>query len=122
MENQNSQNDFRSKRDSSNQDLDTLIDNEKSYADKANNYQKEDLINETNDYSRNENIPNEKRIINEDDLITNDANRDDLDEEIQTNLEEEEDEIVRKENDLDNTNERDFDSEKNFPKDNSGQF
>lgn len=63
-------------------DQDTLIDND-NYKKDADPYEQQyrgefigDINHETNDYNRNENIPNEERIINEDGLITNDEEKD----------------------------------------------
>ena len=63
-------------------DQETLIDND-NYKKEEDPYEHQyngefigDVNHETNDYNRNENIPNEERIINEDGLITNDEEKD----------------------------------------------
>lgn len=82
-------------------DQETLIDND-NYKKEEDPYEQQyngefigDVNHETNDYNRNENIPNEERIINEDGLITNDEEKDneyvpdDVDDHSQTEDEEE---------------------------------
>lgn len=59
-----------------------------------------DINHETNDYNRNENIPNEERVIDEDGLTTNDEEEDD-DDFNQNDL----DDIIEKDGDLDDDNE-----------------
>ena len=81
MENQNNQNYGHDQRNFENQDLDTLIENERN-ASTENTFEQDDLndVNhEVNDYNRNENIPDQERIVNEDDQITNDEDDDTLD-------------------------------------------
>jgi hypothetical protein len=63
-------------------DQETLIDTD-NYKKEEDPYEQQyrgeflgDINHETNDYNRNENIPNEERIINEDGLITNDEEKD----------------------------------------------
>jgi hypothetical protein len=63
-------------------DQETLIDTD-NYKKDEDPYEQQyrgefigDVNHETNDYNRNENIPNEERIINEDGLITNDEEKD----------------------------------------------
>ncbi|KQW99572.1 hypothetical protein [Flavobacterium sp. Root420] len=63
-------------------DQETLIDTD-NYKKDEDPYEEQyrgefigDVNHETNDYNRNENIPNEERIINEDGLITNDEDKD----------------------------------------------
>jgi hypothetical protein len=63
-------------------DQETLIDND-NYKKEEDPYEQQyrgefigDVNHETNDNIRNENIPNEERIINEDGLITNDEEKD----------------------------------------------
>lgn len=63
-------------------DQETLIDND-NYKKEEDPYEQQyhgefigDVNHETNDFNRNENIPNEERIINEDGLITNDEDKD----------------------------------------------
>jgi hypothetical protein len=63
-------------------DQETLIDTD-NYKKDEDPYEEQyrgefigDVNHETNDYNRNENIPNEERIINEDGLITNDEEKD----------------------------------------------
>ena len=63
-------------------DQDTLIDTD-NYKKEEDPYEQQyrgefigDVNHETNDFNRNENIPNEERIINEDGLITNDEEKD----------------------------------------------
>lgn len=80
-------------------DQETLIDND-NYKKEEDPYEQQyngefigDVNHETNDFNRNENIPNEERIVNEDDLITNDEDNeqyvpDDVDEHAQGEKEE----------------------------------
>lgn len=122
MENRNNQNYGQENRDSQNLDLDTLIDNEKKYSDQE--YQEDDSkdkMYEVNDFSRNENIPNEKRIINEDDLITNDEEEDSLEDQIRID-QEDQDVTIEKDGDLDNKNEDDAESEDYFQEKHPRQF
>ncbi len=97
----------------------TLIDND-NYARDEDPYQyQEEFIEdpkhpqvdlESNSNIRSENIPNQERIINEDDAITNDGTKDDLNEEHHPDLDYEED--VEKDSDHDQDEELDdFDAE-----------
>ena len=83
-------------------DQNTLIDND-NYKKEEDPYEQHyngefigDVNHETNDTTRNENIPNEERIINEDGLITNDEEKeteyvpDDVDDHSKSDEDEEE--------------------------------
>lgn len=95
----------------------TLVDND-NYARDEDQYQYqeefiEDLNHPEQDFEKNtniraENIPNEERIVNEDDLITNDGNRDDFDDDSEPDF----DDDLEKDSDLDDDEELDdFDAE-----------
>jgi hypothetical protein len=82
MQNRNNQN--YGKTDPDFIDQDTIVNTDTNYSPDEDQYQYQeefipDINHETNDFNRNENIPNEERIINEDGLITNDEDKDNHD-------------------------------------------
>lgn len=93
MEKGNNQNYDRDNRDF-NQNIDTLINNEKAIEKDQHQNQEEfidDINRQTNKYNRNENNPGEEPILNTEDQITNDQEQDDLDDEDNDDLKEEDD-------------------------------
>ncbi|WP_276381236.1 hypothetical protein [Flavobacterium sp. H4147] len=102
-------------------DQNTIIDND-NYARDEDPYQyQEEFIEdphhpqgdfETNTNVRSENIPNQERVVNEDDAITNDDTEDDLNKDYDPDLDDKSESDSEKHSDLDDDEELDdFDAE-----------